>query len=124
MPHTILPRFVPASWTVTALVPGDRLLVGFAAVLFAVVAGFVESRGAVLAALLDDHLVLGGLEGFAVVPGFVGASGAGITDAGDGGLGGDCGGSNKKCDAENNSGHDAASLVIVAVGVSKGSSSR
>ena len=59
MLHTILPRLIPASWTVAALVPGDRLLVGFAAVLFAVIPRFVEPCGTVLAALLDDHLVLG-----------------------------------------------------------------
>ena len=57
MLHTVLPRFIPATWTVTALVPGDGLLVRLAAVLFAVVAGFV------------------------------GAGRAGIADAGDGGLG-------------------------------------
>ena len=57
--HTVPVRLVPASWTVTALVPGDRLLVGFAAVLLAVIAGFVEASGAVRATFLDDHLVLG-----------------------------------------------------------------
>ena len=48
---------------------------------------FVETGGAIVATALDDHLVLGGLEGFAVVTGAIGASGAGIADAGDGGLG-------------------------------------
>lgn len=66
MLHTITPRFVPTSWTVLPL-PGNGLLVGLAAVALTVVARLVEPRGAVLAALLDDHLVLGGFEGFAVV---------------------------------------------------------
>ena len=59
MLHTILPRFIPAYWTVTALVSGDCLLAGLSAVLLTVVARFVEPSRAVATALLDDHLVLG-----------------------------------------------------------------
>ena len=86
MLHTILPRLVPASWTVFPL-PGNGFLVGLAAVALAVAARFVEACGAALAALLDNHLVRGRFEGFAVIPRFVGASRAGTSLAGDGVLG-------------------------------------
>ena len=56
--HAILARLVPASWTVTALAPGYRLLVGLAAVLFAVVAGCVIASRALAAAFGDDILII------------------------------------------------------------------
>jgi hypothetical protein len=85
--HAILARLVPASWTVTALLPGDRFLFGLADVLLAVVSSLVIASGTVAAALCDDILVFSRLEGFAIAPGFEGASWAGIAGAGDGGLG-------------------------------------
>jgi hypothetical protein len=89
--YTILPGFVPPGGTLAAFFPGQCFPIR-AAEAFAVVARFVESRGAVAATLLDDHLVRGGFEGFAVVTGFVCAGGAGVALAGDGGLGSGCSG--------------------------------
>jgi hypothetical protein len=92
--YTILPGFVPPGGTLAAFFPGQGFPVR-AAETFAIAAGFVEASWTILATLLDDHLVLGGLEGFAVVSRFVCAGGTGITDAGDWVLGGCCCGSNK-----------------------------
>jgi hypothetical protein len=70
----------------------DRFLFGLADVLLAVVSSLVIASGTVAAALCDDILVFSRLEGFAIVPRFVCANWAGIAYAGDGGLGGGCGG--------------------------------
>jgi hypothetical protein len=92
--YTVLPRFIPASSTLTTILSGQSLPVR-AAETFAIAASFVESRGAIATASLDDHLVLGGLEGFAVVTGFVCAGGAGVALAWYGVLGGCCSGGNE-----------------------------
>ena len=56
MSHTILPRFVPASWTVLPL-PGNRLFVGLAAEAFAVGPSRVIASGTLAAAFGDDILI-------------------------------------------------------------------
>jgi hypothetical protein len=92
--HTIPTRLIPACRALAAFFPGQCFPIR-AAEAFAVVARFVESSWTVAATLLDDHLVRGGFEGFAVVTGFVCGSWAFVADAGDGGLGSGCCGSNK-----------------------------
>ena len=54
--YTIPPRLPPASWTLIALISGNRLPIRTTHTL-AVVAGFVEPCGTVTAAFLDDDLV-------------------------------------------------------------------
>ena len=89
--HAVLPRSIPASGALTAILPGQCFPVR-AGQSLAVVPGLVESGGAVTATSLDDFLAVVGFEEFAVVPGFVGTGGAGVALAGDGGLGeGGCG---------------------------------
>jgi hypothetical protein len=82
---TILPRLPPASGTALPRVPGNCLPIRAVDAL-AVTPLCVEPCRAVAAGLLDDHLVWVGLDGFAIVPGAVGASGTGVALAGDGGL--------------------------------------
>ena len=55
MLHTILPRFIPTTGTILPL-PGDGLLLRFAAVLLAVIPGRVIAGRALLAGLFDDGL--------------------------------------------------------------------
>ena len=92
--HTVIARLIPARWTLTAILTGQCFPVRAGQTL-AIVTRLIESRRTVAAIFLDDHLVLVGFEGFAVVPGFVGAGGAGIARAGEGGLGE--GGSSNDC---------------------------
>ena len=68
---------MPASWTVSTLIPGDCLLVGLAAELLAVIAGFVEPYWAAITAALDDGIAIldSALEWLAVISGTVCASG-------------------------------------------------
>ena len=84
--HAVRARFVPTRGTLAAIFPGQSFPVRAAEAL-AVIPRRVKPGRAVLAAFLDDHLVFCGFEGFAVVAGFVGAGGAGVALAGDGGLG-------------------------------------
>jgi hypothetical protein len=84
--HTILPRLPPASWAVLPSVSGQSFPIRPADAL-AVVACWVEPCGAVAAGFLDDDLVWVRLDGLAVIPRAVGASGARVALAGDGGLG-------------------------------------
>ena len=86
--HAVLPRSIPASGALTAILPGQCFPVR-AGQSLAIVTRPVKSSGAVVATALDDYLVLVGFEGFAVVTGTVGAGWAGISCARDEGLGGD-----------------------------------
>jgi hypothetical protein len=86
--HTVPIRLVPAGRALFPRFSGDHMLITPPRRI-AVVARSVEPCGATVATLVDDGIasVDGGFERFAVVPGFVGAGRAGITLAGDGGLG-------------------------------------
>ena len=56
--HAVLPRFIPASGALTAIIPGQCFPVRAGQTL-AIVTGFVESGGAVTATAFNNHLVLG-----------------------------------------------------------------
>ena len=92
--HAVLPRSIPASGALTAILPGQCFPVRAGQTL-AVVTRLVEASRTVVATALDDHLIIVGFEGFAVVTGFESTGGAGIARAGEGGLGE--GGSSNDC---------------------------
>lgn len=57
MLHTILPRFIPTTGTILPL-PGDGLLLRFAAVLLAVIARLIEPARAFAARFFNDLLFI------------------------------------------------------------------
>ena len=63
------------------------ILVLFSSELLAVVPRSIPTGGTTIPRLHNDLLLLGRFERFAVIPGAVGAGGAAVSLAGDGGLG-------------------------------------
>jgi hypothetical protein len=64
--HTIRPRLIPASRALSTTIPGQSFPIRAAETLAIIFTGSEKANRAITTAFLNDHLVLGGFEGFAV----------------------------------------------------------